>query len=65
MEVRVGDYAFDSSLFNAPNFGSGVIQLAADGSDERAARRGLVTRCGGRSGWRATRYKRAKVSVTR
>jgi len=32
VEVRVGDYTFDSSLFTAPNFGSGVIQLAADGS---------------------------------
>jgi hypothetical protein len=30
--VRVGDYAFDSSLFNAPNAGSGVLQLSADGS---------------------------------
>ncbi len=30
--VRVGDYSFDSSLFNAPNFGSGVLQLGADGS---------------------------------
>jgi hypothetical protein len=32
VEVRVGDYQFDSSLFNAPVRGSGVIQLAADGS---------------------------------
>jgi hypothetical protein len=30
--VRVGDYAFDSSLFNAPIAGSGVLQLSADGS---------------------------------
>lgn len=30
--VRVGDYDFDSSLFAAPNFGSGVLQLSADGS---------------------------------
>jgi hypothetical protein len=30
--VRVGDYAFDSSLFNAPPVGSGVLQLSADGS---------------------------------
>ena len=30
--VRVGDYTFDSSLFNAPNAGSGVLQLSADGS---------------------------------
>ena len=32
VDVRVGDYSFDSSLFNAPNFGSGVLQLSADGS---------------------------------
>ena len=32
VEVRVGDYGFDNSLFNAPNFGSGVVQLTADGS---------------------------------
>src|SRR5262245_3181091 len=32
VEVRVGDYNFDNSLFNAPNFGSGVVQLSADGS---------------------------------
>lgn len=32
VDVRVGDYTFDSSLFNAPNFGNGVIQLSADGS---------------------------------
>jgi hypothetical protein len=30
--VRVGDYAFDSSLFNAPFAGSGVLQLSGDGS---------------------------------
>jgi hypothetical protein len=29
--VRVGDYAFDSSLFNAPT-GGGILQLQADGS---------------------------------
>jgi hypothetical protein len=32
VEVRVGDYHFDSSLFNAPDRGTGVIQLAPDGS---------------------------------
>jgi hypothetical protein len=30
--VRVGDYSFDSSLFNAPGGGSGVVALSADGS---------------------------------
>ena len=30
--VRVGDYSFDNSLFIAPNAGSGVLQLSADGS---------------------------------
>jgi predicted Zn-dependent protease len=32
--VRVGDYDFDSSLFNVPGLGSGggVVELAADGS---------------------------------
>ena len=30
--VRVGDYAFDSSLFNAPGGGGGVVALNADGS---------------------------------
>jgi hypothetical protein len=32
VEVRVGDYAFDNSLFNAPDRGAGVIQLQSDGS---------------------------------
>lgn len=32
VEVRVGDYGFDNSLFNAPDRGTGVIQLQADGS---------------------------------
>ena len=30
--VRVGDYSFDSSLFNAPGGAGGVVALAADGS---------------------------------
>lgn len=30
--VRVGDYAFDSSLFTAPGASGGVIALSADGS---------------------------------
>jgi hypothetical protein len=30
--VRVGDYTFDSSLFNVPGSGGGVVQLSADGS---------------------------------
>jgi hypothetical protein len=60
--VRVGDYTFDSSLFNAPGTGGGVVQLTADGSttaplddDYDAMRRQL---------WLATdaAYKRA-VSV--
>ncbi len=37
--VRVGDYTFDSSLFNVPGSGGGVVQLSADGSTSRAARR--------------------------
>lgn len=32
VEVRVGDYAFDNSLFNAPVRSSGVIALSTDGS---------------------------------
>jgi hypothetical protein len=32
VEVRVGDYTFDNSLFNAPNFGAGVVALSADGT---------------------------------
>jgi hypothetical protein len=60
--VRVGDYDFDSSLFNAPGSGGGVVSLSADGrisapldADYDAMRRQI---------WLATdaAYKRA-VSV--
>ena len=32
VSVRVGDYAFDNSLFNVGNLGGGVVQLQGDGS---------------------------------
>lgn len=60
--VRVGDYDFDSSLFNAPGSGGGVVTLSADGrisaplDDDYAAMRRQI--------WLATdaAYKRA-VSI--
>jgi hypothetical protein len=63
--VRVGSYDFDSSLFNAPGGGGGVIALSADGStsaplddDYDAMRRQI---------WLATdtAYKRAVSTFSR
>ena len=47
VEVRVGDYAFDSSRFVVQGFGGGAVCRA-----KRSSRRSTTTttRCGGRSG---------------
>jgi hypothetical protein len=63
--VRVGDYDFDSSLFNAPGTGGGILALPADGTttapldeDYDAMRRQI---------WLATdsAYKRAVATFAR